>query len=170
MTALDPDVALNRGIQLSGIHVAPSRQLHDAPADCRAAPAVIVRAGNDSEVQRVGEREYASACSLNYADAFRRAVTELDGIQSGEAVQLVVGNLGDVTRNGEDQHRDSPGYGNSGIACRVVPVALRVECECRVYAKGDDVFVLIACFQRWQQHCCISSPSWIRSHARARTG
>lgn len=129
MTALDPDVALNRGIQLRRIHVAPAWQLHDAPADSGAAPAVVVRSSHHREVQRVGESDDARARALNDADPLGCAVAQLNSVKAGEAVQLVVGQLGDIARNRKNQHGNSTGYSHSGVARRVVPVSLRIECE-----------------------------------------
>lgn len=169
MTAPYPDVALNRGIQLRRIHFAPAGQLHDAPAYSGAAPPVVVRSRHYSEVKRVGEGDDARARSLNHADPLRCAVAELNSVHASETVQLVVWQLGDVSRNRENQHRDSTGYGYSGVARRVVPVSLRIERECRVDANCNDVFVLIACLERRQQDGCISRTCRIPGDSRLRS-
>lgn len=102
MTALDPDIALNRRIQLCRVHVAPTRQSHDAPADGGTAPAVIVGSCNHGEVQGVREREYACARSLNYPDALGRSIAQFNRIETRGAVQLIVRQLAYVAWNRED--------------------------------------------------------------------
>ncbi len=106
MPALDSDVALNRGIQLCRVHVAPPRELHDTPPYSGTTPAVVVGPGNNGKVQRIRERDYAGARSLNHPDALGCAVAELNCVQPRETMQFVVGQLGEVPRNREDQHGD----------------------------------------------------------------
>jgi len=169
VTAPDSYIALNRGIQLCGIHVTPARQLHDAPSNSRTAPAVIVGSGNHGEVQRVGERDYIRARPLNHPDSLGRTVAEFNCVETRESLQLVVRQLGEIARNREDQHGDRSRYRHCGVAFRIVPVSLWIECKRRVDADGDDVFVLIPRLERGQEHRCISSTRRVSSDTSLRS-
>ena len=118
---------------------------------------MIVGPSYHSEIQCVGERDYARARLLNHPDPFGCTVAQLNGVQPSEAVQLIVWQLGDVSRNRENQHRNSTRYGHRGVAHRVVPVSLGIERERRVDANCNDVFVLIPCLERRKENSCIAS-------------
>lgn len=144
MTTLDSDSTLNRRIELRWSHRTPVGNLHHAPASGGASVTVIVRARNDREVERIGKADDLRLALLYDADSLRRCVAQLDGVESREAVLLVVRNLVDVSRNRENEKRCGSGHCKRGVALRIVPVTLRVERERRVDSDRDDVLVLIA--------------------------
>lgn len=105
MTPFDSYAALDCRIELRRIHRAPVRYLHYAPTTSRAAPAVIVGSGNDSEIKCVGESEDVRLLSVNRSNPLGRGVAQLDCIEPGKSVQLILRQLVDVSRNREDEKR-----------------------------------------------------------------
>ena len=105
MPALYPDLPLNCGIELRGIHRTPARKFHYAPTRRCPSPTVVVGASHYRKVQRVGKRDDACTHSLNHTDTLRCSVAQLDCVKPGESVQLVVGKLGEVAGNCENQQR-----------------------------------------------------------------
>lgn len=113
---------------------------------------MIVGAGDDSKIQRVGKPDDVRLLSLNRTDAFWRSIAQLDGIEPRVPMLLVLRNLADVAGNREYEQRRSAGDPERRVAHRIVPVATRINIECGIDPDRDDVLVLVARLQRGKQH------------------
>ena len=126
---------------------------------------MIIRPGNHRQVQRVGEFHDCRSVLLDHSHSLGRGVAQLDCIEPREAVLLVVRQFVDVPRNRENEKRRRRGYGERGIARRIVPVALGIYREGRIDSDRDDVLVLIARFQAGKQCRSVAGVCGIAPHA-----
>jgi len=165
---LDPDSALNRRIELARVHRTPVWNLHHAPACGSAAVTVIVGSCNDGEVQRIRESHDRRSALLYDADPLRGRVAQLDCVESGESMLLILRDHVDVTGNRENEQRRSGGHGKGRVAFRIVPVALWIDRERRVDSDRDYVLVLVARFEAGQQRGSVTSVGRIAPHSGQR--
>lgn len=170
MAPLDPDSALNRRIELCRVHRAPVWNLHHAPACGSAAVTVIVGSCNDGEVQRIRESNDRRSSLLYDADPFRGRVAQFDSIESRETMLLILRDHVDVTGNRENEQRCRRRHGKGRVAFRIVPVALWIDRERRVYSDCDYVLVLVTRFETGEQRSPVTSVGRIASHSGQRAG
>ena len=112
---------------------------------------MIVGAGDHGQVERVGELEKLRTPLLQHTDPPGRAITQLHGVESRVAFELVRRQHRQIAGNRENEDRSRRGDCERGVANRIVPVTFRVEHERRVDSDRDDVLVLVACFEAGQQ-------------------
>lgn len=117
---------------------------------------MIVRPRNHREVQRVSEFEDLRTPTLYHPHALRRRVTQLNRVKPRISVQLVRGQLRQISGNRQNEKRRLCGYCNGSVAHGIVPVALGVDGKGGIDANHDDVLILIPRLQRGKQHCSIA--------------
>lgn len=129
---------------------------------------MIVRSCNDGEVQRIRESNDRRSPLLYYADSLRGRVAQLDSVESGEPVLLILRDHVDVTGNRENEQRCRGGHGKGRVAFRIVPVALWIDRERRVDSDREYMLVLVARFEAGEQRGSVTSVGRIASHSGKR--
>src|SRR5579864_2838194 len=85
-------------------HSAPTRDSEQGPGGRSLSPTVIIRAGNERQVQAVREMDDARPVATALHQSSRRAIHELDRANTGRTRSAGSDHPAQVAGNGLDQH------------------------------------------------------------------
>ncbi len=113
---------------------------------------MVVRRGDDRQIQAVSDVEDVVLITLQRIDAARSSIGQLDGDEPRDAVELAARDCMDAAGNREDEKRCVSACRGARVASGIDPVTFRVHGERRVDVHDDYMLVPVARLERGEEY------------------